>query len=404
MIKKVLMLLLLVALLVPNIVVSVEAHNPVWWNFDWNQRLEYTVNSTLIAADLVDFPVLVYVDSDLVNWGDVQNNLDDIRFVGDYLDELSFEIDYFVLNDEAWFWVRLPEVSSSLDTYFFMYFDNKFCTSGEDAEAVWDSNFVMVQHLNDATTSSILDSTSNYNDGTKEAANTPLESLGKIGKGQLFTAANTEYISMGNVLDVVAANSLTLECWVYSTDYTPLSFIIGKGHVDGPILAGNEGYKLDTQTDGGYLQVQDADSAVQVSQVTLSDATWYYVSGVLNRVTNFLTLYRNGAEFGVPQDVSGIDNISNANNLVLGAYSPNLAYGNLNGKIDEVRITLGAGAAGVRSAAWVGASYETQTLNLLIVGGHAHPPYISPGFTVFALLGFIFGICAIALVMANKKR
>ena len=28
-------------------------HNPTWWDYDWNQRLEYTVNHTLVDEDLV---------------------------------------------------------------------------------------------------------------------------------------------------------------------------------------------------------------------------------------------------------------------------------------------------------------------------------------------------------------
>ena len=63
---------------------------------------------------------------------------------------------------------------------------------------VWDSNYTMVQHMKDTTTSSITDSTSNNNDGTKKAANEPLQNTtGKINSAQYFDG-NDDYVNISD--------------------------------------------------------------------------------------------------------------------------------------------------------------------------------------------------------------
>jgi len=370
---------------------AVEAHNPVWWDFDWNQRLEYTVNSTLISADLVDFPVLVYVDSDLVNWGDIQNNLDDIRFVGNYLDELSFEIDSFVLNDEAWFWVRLPEVSSSLDTYFFMYFDNKFCISGEDAEAVWDSNFVMVQHMNDATTSTILDSSSNDNDGAKLAANEPIETDGQIGKAQDFDGIN-DYV---NLVDFFDGDVCRYVSAIITSDVTDVN-------------QGIFGNVRDATTSGIFFRITDINrlrfyfydttDTIRSVEKTINLGVTNYVAGVYDG--DYMRLYINGVEVSNVQIGSVTIKTNNEFSHNIGARWAGLTEF-FNGFIDEVQV----GAS--RSSAWVGASYETQRLNLLIVGGHAHPPDLTLRGEFLAagmVLALILVPLLIFIIFAAKRR
>lgn len=377
-------------------------HNPTWWDYDWNQRLEYTVNYTLVDEDLVNFPVLIYIDESVVDWGDVQNDLDDIRFTGDYLDELDFEIDSFILNSEAWFWVRLPEVSSSLDTYFFMYFDNKFCVSGENAEAVWDEYTIMVQHMNDATTSTILDSTSNNNDGTKEAANTPIESDGKIGKCQEFDASNTEYINFGDILDVNATESITLECWV-EPDGLGLQYLISKGHADGL----TEGYYIQIFTSLIQGKIQDLDSSTKIAGAVISADVWHHITMVVNRDDDTIILYRNGAVYGTPLDISGEGDLTNMEPLTFGAYSFNFDYGNYDGKMDESRVTNGIGVLGVRSSAWVKASYYSGTLELVYEGYHTGVSYARRGEVLAAALVaslILVPLLILVIFAARRKR
>ena len=338
---------------------TVRAHNPTWWDYDWHQRLELTINHTLIDDDLIDFPVLVYVGNDTLDWGDVQNNLDDIRFTGDILDELSFEIDFLTLNYEAWFWVRLPEVSSSLDTYFFMYFDNKFCTSGENAEAVWDEYTVMVQHMNDETTSTILDSTSNDNDGVKKDVNEPIETDGQIGKAQQYDA--NDYIDVADNPTLDTLTSFTFTCWVKLSEFTGVArYVLDSGYwADTGIVI----YNPATNNRIYFGVKNNIAEAASADYITLTPDTLTQI-GLIYDGSNLKSII-NGVVGGGTALTGTVDTTTS---FTLGARTTHTQ--SLNGLQDEVQFSKDV----ARSDAWVGASYYSGTLELVIVGYHYHPP------------------------------
>ncbi len=85
------------------------------------------------------------------------------------------------------------------------------------AENAWDSSYEASWRMKDATTSTILDSTDNDNDGNKEGANTPIEIVGKIGKGQDF---NDHYIA-ASTFQSLMRGSFTFSFYVKSDDGRP---------------------------------------------------------------------------------------------------------------------------------------------------------------------------------------
>jgi hypothetical protein len=91
-----------------------------------------------------------------------------------------------------------------------MYYGNADVTSDPSTTDVWDENYVAVYHMNDVTTSSIKDSTSNDNNGTKKGANEPIQATGKVGKGQSFDASN-DYIAFSTI----APDTMTVSGWYY---------------------------------------------------------------------------------------------------------------------------------------------------------------------------------------------
>jgi hypothetical protein len=73
----------------------------------------------------------------------------------------------------------------------------------------------------DATTSTIKDSTSNNNDGTKKAANEPIEVTGKVGKAQDSDGVD-DYISIGTLVNFgsnMATNKPTIDV-IFKTTVT----------------------------------------------------------------------------------------------------------------------------------------------------------------------------------------
>ena len=83
-------------------------------------------------------------------------------------EQLYHEIEnYDSSTGELISWVNIPNLTTTADTIFYMYYGNPECSSQEDPTKAWDSNYVAVIHMNDATTSTVNDSTINFNNGYK---------------------------------------------------------------------------------------------------------------------------------------------------------------------------------------------------------------------------------------------
>jgi hypothetical protein len=184
-----------------------------WYDTDWSYRKPITIDADKVAGDLTDFPVLISLtDSDLADYA--QNFGEDIFFTTSGGTKLSHEIESFnSYTGELYAWVEIPSLSSTTDTEIYMYFGNSDCSSQEDVTGTWSNGYVAVYHMNDATTSTILDSTSNDNDGTKKAANEPIETDAKIYKGQEFDGTD-DYVFLSDSSSLNPSSEITWNFWV----------------------------------------------------------------------------------------------------------------------------------------------------------------------------------------------
>jgi len=328
--------------------VPVSADSTIWYDSNYLYRNVYTVDSSLVDDALIDFPVLVYLNSSYLNWSLVNDDLSDLLFVSSSNVALSFEIDNYVVNDEAWLWVKLPSVSAVVDTKFFMYFGYPAASSSENPEDVWDSDFVMVQHMNDATTSTILDSTSNDNDGTKKAANEPIEATGKIGKGQDFDGTD-DYIRTGN-MDFTT--EITVSACVKLVSIDGYRSILCKSWwTTNPKFW----FLLDDVSNKWRFGIINVDGEDAIVDTIAPDTDWHFMCGT----------WKSGEAISLQVDDTVYTGNVRSGNISLSSIVAigNMETGNGNiwdGIIDEVTISDVK-----RSSAWVGASYESQTLNLV---------------------------------------
>jgi len=114
-----------------------------------------------VDSDLVNFPVLVYLDNGS-GWGShVQVDGDDIMFVlySDNSTKLNHEIESYS-DGVLWCWVNITSLSSSVDTLLWLYYGNPDCDSQENIVDTWDSGYRAVYHLNGDVA---IDSTWKYN-------------------------------------------------------------------------------------------------------------------------------------------------------------------------------------------------------------------------------------------------
>ncbi|MCX6811570.1 MAG: hypothetical protein NT039_02675, partial [Candidatus Berkelbacteria bacterium] len=194
-----------------------------------------------------------------------------------------------------------------------------------------------VWHSNDATTSTIADSTANGNNGTKKAANEPIEADGKIGKAQSYDETN-DYVNVGTA--VSGLSDYTLTAWI-KTSKTEDSTIIGNYDA-----SYNYWMIIDN---GGDIQLYSGTWLSGDNFKSITDNNWHFIVGSRSGTTGYL--YIDGQ-----LDKTG--NVGSAITSSLNTYLGRNPGGTnpFGGIIDEMRISSSA-----RSAPWIAAEYKNQT-------------------------------------------
>lgn len=255
---------------------------------------------------------------------------------------------------EAWIWVKVPSISSTVDTIFYMYYGNPTATSGEDAQAVWNDDYTLVQHMVDNLTSTILDSTQYNNDGTKKAANEPIETLvGQIDSAQEFDGVDDQ-VTVTNAASLNFTDMITIEMWIKPKDLTSNQFILSKGNT----------YNFRIMDNYLYFYIYVGGSRFQAHKANvLTLNRWNHIVGTYDNIT--MRLYANGTEVDNTPQTGNIDVLPA--DLRIGEKAA--AY--TDATIDEVRFSNST-----RSAAWIKASYESGKDALLTFGDEEHLPEI----------------------------
>ena len=355
------------------------------WLSGWAYRRKLTIDSNKVSSTLSNFPVLIHLSSSSgLNGLDVTSiftllgvNSKKIAVTDADNNELYVEIEEWDnSNNVAWLWVKVTSISSSVDTTLYLYYDPTHAdndtyvgvTGSTPAEAVWDSNFSLVCHMNDnPDTSSVMDSTSNDNDGTKKGANEPNETDGQIGKAQSLDGSN-DYIEFPADPDYKELNGKDLSAfmWIKTSAVQTGVNDYGVG------LVGSYGISIPTPNQFWQLSIQrntaTAHAVVLYRRDNNTELKWLIGTSVINdgepHFVGFikrglvLELWVDGAKENSGTLTQDGDTDNNAN-LLLGVFY-NSYY---EGDTDEVQINNDAW-----SSAWVGASYETQRDNLINFG------------------------------------
>ncbi|MFH1692217.1 MAG: DUF2341 domain-containing protein, partial [Candidatus Omnitrophota bacterium] len=181
----------------------------------WLYTKQIVIDHSLVAnTDQSGFPLLVYFESDADLVAYAQADGDDIIFTDADGTRLSHEIEkYDSDTGELWVWVKIPTLSASLDTVITLHYGNAACSSQQDAEGTWSSDYEGVWHLD---SSSWLDSSANVNAGTG-AGNVTTTSSGKIGIAGSFDGSG-DYIYDDSPAGLPSGNvAKTISAWFYLT-------------------------------------------------------------------------------------------------------------------------------------------------------------------------------------------
>lgn len=384
--------LIILSVLVFGLIPTVKADSTQWYDSSFRYRNVYRIDSDLIDSELIDFPVLVYLNSSYVNWTNINNDLSDLRFVNSDNILLSHEVDNYTENDKAWLWVKIPSISSVIDTVFFMYYGLETALSVEDSVSVWNNDFIGVWHLNDNTTSTILDSTSNNNNGVKKADNEPIEIIGKISNSQNFDG-NDDYIE---IIKNFSFYNLTVSFWVKSEDIDTIS---DEYVVDMIRSTSQFTTWVESGGDVARFQVEGEDTGdnSDIYGVTdITDGENHFITAIRDYQNHILYLYIDGVLEKSGIDLS--DGIINPNsNLFFGCI-----YGytsNYYGLIDEIRLYNVS-----VSSSWTKADYYSQSLQLIDLTEIESFNDEIYGLALIALMIAIFAFIFVIIISTKMRK
>jgi hypothetical protein len=298
-----------------------------WYNPSWQYRMNITINHTQVSSDQTNFPLLVELtDSALTT--EAQPNGQDFVFTDINNNKLNDEIEsYNSSTGQLIAWVEIPLLSSTTDTTVMLYYGNPTCPDQQNATGVWDSNYLMVLHMNGNQTV-CNDSTTNGNNGT---LNGSVSQAPGIIDGSLNFSGG--YVALPQVC--TTQTQFTFSAWIYAE--SGARYIISEW----------------ANSQGAFLQVT-GNSVVQfyvngvMVQESVSLGQWYYVVGTFNGTT--ATLYLDG---GSPVSVSALSPVWGSQTMYIGdRYDHTRMF---LGLIDEVRVSSIA-----RSSSWIATEYANQ--------------------------------------------
>ncbi|UCF06607.1 MAG: DUF2341 domain-containing protein, partial [bacterium] len=330
-----------------------------WYDIHWQYRKEIAIDSSKVTADLTSFPVLFYLlDPDLDD--DAQFDGDDILFTAaDGTTKLSHEIEQFNgTTGRLVAWVKIPNLSSSVSTKFYIYYGNLITSNQEDAANVWDANFRGVWHLHD----DFLDSTPNANNGLNSGST---DNAAKIADGQDFDGWN-DYVDVGSdpSIDNVFTGGGTFSAWIYPQGWGEVGLgRIGDKSFDASVTGGWS-LQLDNDIPASVRTIKfeqgfsfhEGDWEASTDAISLN--TWQYVVVTYNDgdALNDPSMYVNGISQPITETEipAGIRQSDAFYGLRIGNRSGSTDR-TFNGLIDEVRIS-----ANERSSDWIQTEYNNQ--------------------------------------------
>ena len=330
----------------------------------WNYRKKITINNNQVAdvtnpsTTYANFPILIST----TGLSNIKENGSDIRFtMADGITEIPREIEsYESGNLEAWVKLTLTKDDGDAiddNDVIYMYYGNDSATepavgSEFGRNNVWDSNFKMVQHMEesdiDGGAGDIKDSTSYGNNGTTSGMDGDDQVAGQIDGSLDFDMTN--YVDNGsdeNIDDLHTKGGMSISAWINprTAGASDSGDILNKA-------VGVSGYWFFSLTNAGLQFRKDGSSSLHVFSVadivTFNQLQHVVVTWDGSTLGANVHIYLNGEEIVYGWQGNGAELTSDvAEPLRIGT--------GFDGIIDEVRLSDSA-----RSADWIKTEYNNQ--------------------------------------------
>lgn len=333
-----------------------------WYNTSWSSRKKITIQASQVSgsADLTNFPMLITEDnigSDF--FSTVKGDGTDIVFTSsDGTTELAREVvSINTAGETIESWVNIPTLSATTNTEIYLYYGNAGA-SETNSSTTWNSNFEMVQHMNEGlpVATQIDDSTSNVNHGSISCSSSdPTFTTGQMGNAIDFDG-NDCIVLTSSESNFDFSTSFSLSMWVQRNNTATSSYRMLNKPGDGAYwqnafdlgIAGStgiaEGYFYSTV--GGF---RSAESAAGV----MSNTNWHRITNVWDSTSGTIYTYVDGVESGSSATLGEVPQTSNQS-VVIGAGDTSGTEA-FDGVIDEIRVLTTA-----LSADWIATEYSNQ--------------------------------------------
>ncbi len=314
-----------------------------WWNPAWTQRSKITLDTGADAAGITDAvdkaSVLVRLHDGIFQFTSAREDGSDIRFIApDGKTVLPHQIEkYDGLLNEAFVWVKLPNVKPATKDDFYIYYGNadaEMPQSTKPAEA-FDEDTSLVYHFAELAKAPV-DSSANANHAAN-AASTSETSL--IGSGLRLLGSTPVSIPATPSLQWQAAQALTLSLWIKPTALQADAILLSRSE-------GKSSFKLLLNQGIPTLEVATGASPARTTPgAPLVAAAWAHLAVVADGKN--LQLFVNGAPYATLAD--GLPALNSP--LTLGGVSAESSMTDATGFVGEFdEFTL---SKTPRSAAWV---------------------------------------------------
>jgi hypothetical protein len=312
----------------------------------WTRRRKLELDSGQNVS-ITGIPILVLLKSDRIDYGQTQNQGQDLRFIDDQGKVLPHEIERWDEGNTSLVWVRVPTVNQTGTdlTSIFMYYGNADATDGQDVPGVWSSGYRGVWHLAESG-DSLTDSSGKTADAKNYGST---QSNGMVGKGRSFNAGSNQYIDTLNSVDLT---QFTVEAWVRGTKAPSTT-----GGPNGPLMREKNYQFLWDHSDPVFFgtasfKAPSPKDWIASDLAPLSAGTWYYLVATYDG--SKLRSYKNGTKQSI--EVTAGAPLAETDSAKIGRHAHGTETRHFfDGDIDEVRIAQGA-----HSERWVAAQYKSM--------------------------------------------
>ena len=334
---------------------SMSHAEDTWWNKEWTQRQKITLDTADITGSAGESTVLIRLSEGRFQFASSENG-NDIRFISaDGKTVLPHQIETYdgILN-EAFVWVKLPDVKSGAKDSFYLYYGNQnpaMAAAGKASDA-FGKDLSAVYHFAERG-SSPADSTANGNDAATPA--TTAEG-GIIGNGLRLLGNTPVSIPNSATLAWTAGQDLTISAWVKPSAIQANAVIFSRTEA-------NNSFRLLLDKGIPVVEITGASTARSQPGVALAPAAWTHVA--ITTSGGKLELFVNGESYAI------IDGVlpAMASPLLLGGMETTTAdLTGFTGEIDELRIAKSALPAAAVKFAFVNQGASDAALRAVSLG------------------------------------